>query len=242
MGFAIVAAHTVNKEQHKHTMRTKTLLLAAAAALAAGILSSSAQVYSANVVGYVSFVVSNGLSAYTTPLDFDGTGTNNTVINVIGTNLPVNSQVLTWNGVGYSPNSYVQAKGGSVGWQFPNTTITPGQGYFINNPSNTVTVTIVGTVEQGGLTNGFITGAGYSFVGSLFPAPGGITSTYGYTPSLNDQVLVWNGSGYSPNSYVQAKGGSIGWQFGEPQLSVGQAVFINTTNTHPVWGTNFVVQ
>jgi hypothetical protein len=38
-------------------MRTKTLLLAAAAALAAGILTSSAQVYSANVVGYITMVV-----------------------------------------------------------------------------------------------------------------------------------------------------------------------------------------
>ena len=37
-------------------MRTKTLLIAAAA-LAAGILSSSAQTYSQNIVGYVNQVL-----------------------------------------------------------------------------------------------------------------------------------------------------------------------------------------
>jgi len=103
-------------------------------------------------------------------------------------------------------------------------------------------VTIVGTVLQGGLTNGYITTAGFSFVGSEFPVSGGIVSTYGYVPSLNDQVLTWNGSGYAGNTYQQAKGGGVSWSSGEPQLSIGQGIFLNTTNTHPVWGTNFVVQ
>jgi hypothetical protein len=222
-------------------MRTKTLLIAAAA-LVAGIVSSEAQVYSANVVGYVSLTVSNGFNAVTTPLDFDGTGTNDSVVNVLGTNMPLNSQVLTWNGSGFSGNTYQQAKGGGVAWSSPNATITPGQGYFLYNPSNTTTVTIVGTVLQGGLTNGYITTAGFSFVGSVFPVAGGISSTYGYVPSLNDQVLTWNGSGYAGNTYQQAKGGGVSWSSGEPQLTIGQGVFLNTTNTQPVWGTNFVVQ
>jgi len=222
-------------------MRTKTLLIAAAA-LVAGIVSSEAQVYSANVVGYVSLTVSNGFNAFTTPLDFDGTGTNNTVVNVFGTNLPVNSQVLTWNGSGFAANSYVQTKSSGLAWQNTSQTLNPGQGYFLSNPSNTTTVTIVGTVLQGGLTNANITAAGFSFVGGQFPVVGGIVSTFGYVPSVNDQVLSWNGSGYSANSYVQTKSSGLAWQNGEPQLSIGQGVFLNTTNTHPVWGTNFVVQ
>lgn len=223
-------------------MRTKTLLIAAAA-LVAGIVSSEAQVYSANVVGYVSLTASNGFSAFNTPLDFDGTGTNNTVTSVIGTNLPVGSQVLTWNGSGFNVNSYQSVKGAPAAWTVPTATINPGAGYFISNPSNSpATLTIVGTVLQGGLTNGNITTAGLSFVGSKFPVAGGITSTYGYTPSLSDQVLSWNGNGYNVNTYASVKGAPASWSSGEPQFIVGQGAFVNTTNPHPVWGTNFVVQ
>jgi hypothetical protein len=224
-----------------NNMRTKTLLIAAAA-LVAGIVSSEAQVYSANVVGYVSLTVSNGFTAVTTPLDIDGTGTNNTVTSVIGTNLPVNSQILTWNGSGFNVNSYISVKGAPAAWTVPNATINPGAGYFINNPSNTTTLTIVGTVLQGGLTNGYIASPGFSFVGSVFPVAGGITTTYGYTPSVSDQVLTWNGNGYNVNNFISIKGAPASWSSGEPQLSIGQGVFVNTTNTHPVWGTNFVVQ
>ena len=222
-------------------MKIKSLLIAAAT-LAVGAISSQAQVYSQNVVGYVNIVVSNGYNAFTMPVDYDGSGTNNQVSLIIGTNLPVGSQIQTWNGSGFSGNSFVKVKSNPAAWQFPTTTYNPGQGMFIFNPSNfPVTVTIAGTVLQGGLTNSYV-GTGYSLVGSQFPVAGGITSTYGYVPSIGDQVQAWNGNGYNGNSYVKVKTNPPGWQFGEPQIGVGQAVFLNTTNTHPVWGTNFVIQ
>ncbi len=65
----------------------------AAAALAAGLVTSNAQVYSANVVGYVNVPAAGG-GSYTlaaTPLDYDGTGTNDGNLNVIGTNVPVDT-------------------------------------------------------------------------------------------------------------------------------------------------------
>ena len=123
-------------------MRTKTLLIAAAA-LAVGIISSEAQVYSQNVVGYVNLsVAASGYTVVTMPLDYDGTGTNNTVSAIIGTNLPVGSSIQNWTGTGFAGNSYSKKGLGS----------------------------------------------------------------------------------------------------GEPQLDVGQAVFLNTTNLNPVWGTNFIVK
>ena len=69
-------------------MRTKTLLLAGAA-LAFSLATSQAQVYSQNVVGYVNINVTNAVLACMSPaLDADGTGTNNNVTTVCGTNLP----------------------------------------------------------------------------------------------------------------------------------------------------------
>ena len=214
-------------------MRTKTLLIAAAA-LAVGIISSEAQVYSQNVVGYVNLsVAASGYTVVTMPLDYDGTGTNNTVSAIIGTNLPVGSSIQNWSGTGFAGNSYSKK-----GWASPSQTYNPGEGVFIYNPSNyVVSLTIVGTVLQGGMTNGYVLPNSYSVVGGQFPVQGGISSTFGYIPSIGDSVQTWNGTGFSGNSYSKK-----GWGSGEPQLDVGQAVFLNTTNLNPVWGTNFIVK
>ena len=237
--FVIFIPHTVTTKQN---MRTKTLLIAAAA-LVAGVISSEAQtpVYSANVVGYVSATTTNGYALLSNPLDFDGSGTNNTVVNLFGTNLPVGTQIETWNpSSGFSGNSYAATKSGNQ-WQNPSQQLPPGQGFFILS-SAVRTNTFTGTVLQGGLTNQFLTGAGYSLISGNFPVAGGITTTYGYHPSVGDQVETWSpATGFSGNSYAATKSGNQ-WQNGEPQITPGQGIFLLTTNTHPVMGTNFVVQ
>jgi hypothetical protein len=228
-------------------MKTKTLLIAAAA-LAAGVMSSQAQgVYSQNIVGYVNLTITNGFNLVNIPLDFDGTGTNNQVGTVIGTNLPNFSIVESWTPTGgFSGNTFgPTAKVPTPHWTSPTTTYNPGEGVFIFDPSNgVVNLTIVGTVLQGGLTNGYINQAGYSLVGGQFPVAGGISTTFGYTPSDGDIAETWNpATGFSGNTYgPTSKVPTPHWTSGEPQLTVGQGVFILTTNTAPVWGTNFEVQ
>src|ERR1039458_6223534 len=83
-------------------MRTKLAILSAAA-LAAGLLSSQAQVYSANVVGYVNTSITNNVvSIMSAVLDVDGTGTNNTISTVLGTtSVPVGTTVYAFNGAGF---------------------------------------------------------------------------------------------------------------------------------------------
>ncbi|HUC86042.1 MAG TPA: hypothetical protein VL970_12670, partial [Candidatus Acidoferrales bacterium] len=57
----------------------KTLLIAAAA-LAVSVISSRAQVYSQNIVGYINVPETAGALSLEAPqLDLDGTGTNNTL-------------------------------------------------------------------------------------------------------------------------------------------------------------------
>jgi len=228
-------------------MKTKTLLIAAAA-LAAGVMSSQAQgVYSQNIVGYVNLSISNGFNLVNIPLDYDGTGTNNQVGTVVGTNLPLNSIIESWTPTGgFTANTFLTtSKVPTPHWTSPTTTYNPGEGIFVYNPSNAVVnLTIVGTVLQGGLTNGYLDQAGFSLVGGQFPVAGGVSSTFGYTPSLDDIVETWTPTGgFVANTYLTtSKVPAPHWTGGEPQLAVGQGAFLYTTNTAPVWGTNFEVQ
>ena len=232
-------------------MKINTLLIAAAT-LAVGAISSQAQVYSQNVVGYMNLAIAtNGYTAVTIPLDYDGTGTNNVVNTIIGTNLPNGCQILAWNtsaATFASANTFgPTSKNPTPHWTTPTAVYNPGQGIFIYNPTTVAaTLTIAGTVLQGGLTNGYITQAGYSMVGGQFPVAGGITTTYGYYPVNGDQFLAWNAAANtfaSANTYgPTSKNPTPHWTSGEPQIAVGQAAFILTTNPTPVMGTNFVIQ
>src|ERR1035437_3394571 len=106
-------------------MRTKTLLIAVAA-LAAGILASSAQTYSQNIVGYANVVLA-GNGAFTllaNPFD-DGNGNQST--NLLNAALPKKSQVLTWNGASFN---IIQKT--ATGWP-SSVSLPPGIGFFVLN-------------------------------------------------------------------------------------------------------------
>ena len=225
-------------------MRTKTLLIAAAA-LAVGVASSLAQTYSQNVVGYVNIAVTNhGYTLICTPVDSDGTGTNNTVGGVLSTNLPYNSIVEVWNGSAFSLNTYSSK---TKSWGTASQLINPGLGYFIYNPSNfVVNLTVAGTVLQGPLTNKVIGTTGqYSLLGYMVPISGGVTTTFGYQPSPNDKVEIWNqslNSGAGAYSIYTYSGKSKTWSPSEPQIGVAQGFFIVSTNPAATLNTNFTVQ
>jgi hypothetical protein len=214
-------------------MRTKTLLIAAAA-LAVGLISSQAQtVYSANVVGYVTLSLPSGYSMICNQMDLDGKGTNNW-IGCLGTNLPNNFQVLAWNGTTFTSTKWLAA---SQKWTANNATFTnamqPHVGFFANTPAAT-NITLVGNVIQG--TNQYTINAGYQVVSANVPLTGGMQTNFGYNPTKNDQVLVWNGSTYTSTKWLGTK-----WSAGEPTFSVGQAVFLNAVgNTN--WTQSFTVQ
>lgn len=181
--------HTVKLKQ-KQNMRTK-ILLTAAAALVAGLVSSNAQVYSANIVGYVT-VVSPGGSAYSllaNPLD----NGSNTLASLVTE--PTGSHALVWTGSGFTSCTK------TAGSFSPNPTIAPGAGFFIQPlGANPVTNTFVGNVicpPSGSVTNNVAGGSAYTLVGSPVP----FSDTLGGT-NMNlhiptgSHALVWTGSGY----------------------------------------------
>jgi hypothetical protein len=207
-------------------MKSKTLLIAAAA-LAAGVMTSQAQVYSQNIVGYVNVPLLTGYNFVANQLDLDGTGTNNSVYTAVGTNLPANTAVLYWNpGTAlFSTTKLLSSGKWSANNQLLTNAVNPGSGFFIqvSAPTN---VTFVGNVITG--TNTYPVIAGYQVVAPSAPVSGTLDTTNGYTPTKNDAVLVWNNgtSLFTTHKYL----GSSWSGGGDPQLTVGESVFLDAVN------------
>jgi hypothetical protein len=222
-------------------MRTK-ILLASAAALVMGLASSYAQVYSANVVGYINIPLTNsppagfttGFSLVANQLDLDGTGTNNSIYTVVGTNVPVNTVVEAWNGAGFSNTKWLASGKWSPNTQTISNAMNIGSGFFIVYPSST-TITEVGNVIQG--TNTYNIVAGLQPVSSIAPISGLIDTNFNYHPSKNDQLEVWNGGGFSNHKWL----GSSWSGGGDPTIGIGQAVFLSASSNN-VWTQTFEVQ
>jgi hypothetical protein len=177
-----------------------------------------AQVYSANVVGYVNVTLpANNFALIANPLT-DGTNTANSLLAA----LPNKSTIQLWNGSGYSGAS----KGGGV-WT-PDVSIPTGTGFFALSPT-AVTNTFVGEVIVGpGETNSVALAAGqFSLVGSAVPYSGNLNDAAN-TQGLNlgaslpnkSSIQVWNGTGYTGSS----KGGGV-WN-PDLTISVGQGFFV----------------
>jgi len=230
-------------------MRTKSIILGAAI-LAAGALSSMAQsnVYSLNVVGYVNVPLYAGgplasnFTFFANPLDADGTGTNNTVTNVFGTNLPFGSVVYKFTGGGWNTSLTYGKKGG---WNGATASLNPGEGCFVLLPAGSTPTNIVcaGTVLQGTLTNTNILN-GFSVFSSIAPVSGQITATGNggaqLTPTVGDVYYEWDNTNQTWVSFTFGKKG--GFNGTVPLVAPGSAIFLNTTNPAPSWVQTFTVQ
>jgi hypothetical protein len=203
-------------------MRTKTLLIAAATALAAGIISSQAQVYSQNIVGYVNQVVpGNGAqSLVQNPL----LGTTNGAEQMLA--LQGGETLLLWSGSGYyvyqyqagavandgAPTDWTDGGGvpipGGVynsgfGFTFvPNPQLAPGTGFFIVNPNGPETNTYVGSVILNS-TNTLAGNGAQSMIGSALPIAANVetNTTLNLPLQGGETILVWAGSGYYVYQY-----------------------------------------
>jgi len=210
-------------------MKTKTLLIAAAA-LAAGVISSQAQVYSANIVGYVNVSLPKALALVSNPLD-DGTNRADSIL----AGLPAKSTLQVWNGAGF--DLYTKTATG-----FTNTTthafnpaLPVGSGFFVSS-SSAYTNTYVGNVvpNAGGTSTNTLPKA-LALVGSIVPIGGNAedlgtnTINMGSLPAKST-LQVWNGAGFN----LFTKSGNL-WtntttHVGNPAITVGQGVFISSSS------------
>jgi hypothetical protein len=208
-------------------MRTKALL--GAAILAAGLATSMAQnVYSINVVGYYNVTVpANGFAIIANQFNT----TNNTIGSLLA-NVPVNTEFYKFAG-GYTAYQFDEF---DAEWKPDGlATLNPGEGGFIKNPEATpLTITFVGEVPQGALTNALP--AGFAIRSSMVPQAGGVTSVLGLPGETNDELYTYAG-GYTAYQFDEF---DAEWKPTEPQVDVGQGFFVKKVIAGD-WVRNFTV-
>jgi hypothetical protein len=207
----------------------KTLLCAAL--VAAGIATSVAQnVYSLNVVGYYNITIpANQLVMIANQLNT----TNNTRASLLP-NGPAGATLYKYSG-GYT--AYVFDDLDNAWTPDGNATLNPGEGAFFRSP-NATTLTFVGEVMQGSLTN--TTPINVQVMrSSMVPQAGGITSVLGLPGEGGDTVYKYAG-GYTAYVFDDL---DLAWTPSEPSFSVGEAFFLKKapTSTQALWVRNFTV-
>lgn len=217
-------------------MRTTKVLLCAAA-LAASVASSMAQVYSLNVVGYVNKSFTSG--NYTLVCNPLSNGAND--LNTIMPNAPAFSQVNLWDPVAFDFSPSIPTFNGGV-WS-PNPVIPPGVGFFVIAGAD-FTNTFVGNVLQGSVTNPvpLLGGGAYLALGNAVPVGGSLVNVLaGYTPSNFDQINTWDPVATDFSPAIPTFNGGV-WS-PDINLPVGDGFFlIRSSASTTTWVQNFTVQ
>ena len=221
-------------------MNTKTLLLLGALG-AAGMTSAVAQtnVYSVNAVGYVNKTVPAGFSLISNPLNAPTNSLQNVVKGV-----PENTQIFKFSGSTFVTRTFSSGDGGWIdnNLNLVDLAFAPGEGAFIFNPSvSPITVTFVGEVPQGSLTNTMP--AGFSLKGSIVPQAGLLVTDLGFTAGVGDQVFKFVSGSNQTFNYV----GVNQWEDNnlnpvtQPSLGVGESAFFFKLSGSQPWIRNFSV-
>jgi hypothetical protein len=217
-------------------MRTKTLLIAATA-LAITALSSSAQTYSQNIVGYTTTVLQSGFNLVCPTVSVSPSNTAQQVF----TCLQAGDVLYIWNGGGFNSFTYLDVdtwindNGDVVGPP----TIALGAGLYYQAGSletNTFTGTVV-------LSNSVALASGFNLVASTAPIGADLESTNLSLPlSAGDVAYLWNGGGFNSFTYLDVATwiNDNGDVVGAPSLSVG-AGFYYQAGSSGTWTQNVIV-
>jgi hypothetical protein len=191
---------------------------------------AQSNVYSLNVVGYVNVTVpANAYQLIANPLQ----STNDTLVSLIPNPPPATTFYKYITGSGYVIYTFDEF---DLSWN-ANVSLAPGEGGFIKNPVGTpMTITFVGEVQQGALTNAVPNG--YSIRASKVPQAGGVTSQLLFPPAPADTLYKYiPGSGYVIYTFDEF---DLSWGPSEPNIGVGESFFVfkqGATN----WVRNFSV-
>jgi hypothetical protein len=228
-------------------MRTKTLILSGLLAALSGA-SALAQVYSLNAVGYINVNVPTGFSIIADQLYMTNQATSQSMDAVFGPTLlngengntapdPYVGCILFpyYNG-GFGTPLIVEQTSAAPFWssvpEATSTSFNPGQAAFIYNPGSAFTMTFVGQVPQGTVTNTMI--QGFNLVASIIPQTGAVDTDLGIVPGANDIVFNYISGGYTTANIWEVIGASQFWGLGfSPTNTVGTGMFYYSASATP---------
>ena len=218
-------------------MRTKTLLLTAVLGVASIVAALAADpVYSVNAVGYVNVVLKKGFTIVANPLNAG----DNHLSKIFPANLAPDTTIYRFTGGSFQSSSFALDDSGVMAWD-NDFVITPGEGFFIKNPSQAdITVTFVGEVMQstaGPLANPLV--AGFNLKGSMVPQSGDLKAELGYPAENGDVVYRFVNGAYQSSSYALDDSGALNWDT-IPTPAVGEGFWINS-KTAKSWNRTFTV-
>ena len=243
----------------------KKTLLIAAAALAAGIISTQASsVYSQNVVGYANIATPIAGADYLIEVPFV-VGVSNGANEVFGTSLQGANdftEIFIWSPTTATYTLYQSDDGSATGWDDYNFNSVPapvlpvGQGFFLVPTGSNITNTFAGAIAipaGTSITNNYpVAGADY-LIGSVVPYAGSVTngSNTGGGLNLNSidtdgsadftEVFIWSPTAASYTLYQTDIGSATGWDdynfnaVTPPSLNVGDAFFLVPTKNNLTW-------
>lgn len=222
-------------------MKTKSLLLTALLTVAgtAGLMAQSSNVYSQNIVGYVTQTIPSGFSMISVQLK----GSVDNKVQTLFPAPPNNTSFYQYfPSVGrYKILTYVSSVDGWDGedQQTLDMTLNPGQGSFIFAPSS-FTNTSVGEVQLSS-TNTVL--KGFNMVSSALPVAGQVNTDLQYPVGPNDAVYRFNTALNRYDIWTFVDGD---WDTGAsnpaPVPNVGEGFWIfNAQATNTVWARTITV-
>jgi hypothetical protein len=233
-------------------LKPKSLLLASG--MVATILAVSSQAYA--IVGYVNLPLTNGYNFVADQLDFDGTGTHNTLNSMMGANYVSGTKVYVWdvtNQVFLPPST---SPVGTNDWN-PNYNVPTGKGFVIWSNTNSTLVTFVGQVLQGTLINPVAGANKFSLLGSMIPIGGPLTTNYAIPPSSSSSLAfpaIDGANTFTFDAVNQRYSDAftflnpLGWAdaagivgLNGPVVGVGQAFFVQNPGPDTNWIQVFTV-
>jgi hypothetical protein len=226
-------------------MRTKTLLLSALLGSlgSVSLMAQSTNVYSLNAVGYINVTLPAGgtggsFAIVSCPLI---ASPNNAISNLLNASSGAfkGYKFYGWSAGSYLPSDTATATKWAGGG---NETLSPGQAGFISVPAGAAsqTVTFVGTVPSGSITNPIP--PGFTLLSSVLPTSGDLVTnslTAFTTQKTGDKAYSYDPvAGYT--SYSVKPSGA--WATDPQQPTVGGGIFyFNDQTTTNNWVENFSV-
>jgi hypothetical protein len=222
-------------------MRTKVLLCAVA--LAAGLSTTMAQVYSLNVVGYYNVTVKSGKTLIANQLN-TGSGATLNDIGLVLPNPPDNALVLKFKNNDYTTDIAVSGAWYDNGTGNPSTTkLAPGEGFFYDNPLADTTLTFVGEVPQGPVNVSLPSGK--ALVSTATPQALELSAANGFPMADNTLYLKYDNNINDYWTGIIVGGAWYDNGNGDPATiipAVGQGYFIDNPVASTTWARTFTVQ